>query len=312
MRVPFSDMRAEYMDTPERKVLDLRRDGLTEVPSLGWAGYLHARPDLPVHRHFGVLEIHFLEWGRQVFEVEGREYELHGGDIFVTQPGESHSTSGKPVEPGVLYWLQIRLPESGRAFFSLPPKEAAAMVKALRSLPARHLRARSRAKAIFSRLLDLHFRPKTALRLTRMRQTIVDLLLEVIDNSNSVQPIHGDRGSVMWEVARTIQGSPSKDFRVEELARLAGYSLSWFKQAFKEQIGISPRQFVLRTKIDVACRRLVSGTEPINWIASDLGFETAEYFATVFRRLKHVSPRQYRENKTALRSGSHRKEDGQV
>ena len=185
------------------------------------------------------------------------------------------------------------------------------MVNALRSLPARHFRPWPR-KAIFSRLLDLHFQPKTALRLTRMRQTVVDLLLEVIDNANLTQPIGSDRGSVMREVARTIQSNPSKDFRIQELARLAGYSLSWFKQAFKEQTGISPRQFVLRTKIDVACRRLVSGKEPIKRIASDLGFETAEYFATVFRRLMDVSPRQYRENGTSLHSASHRKEDGQV
>jgi mannose-6-phosphate isomerase-like protein (cupin superfamily) len=94
MRVPYTDIRVEYMDTPERKTFDLRRCGLREVSMLGWCCYSHARPDLPTHHHPGVVEIHYLDRGRQVFEVEGQEYELHGGDLFVTQPGEAHSTSG--------------------------------------------------------------------------------------------------------------------------------------------------------------------------------------------------------------------------
>jgi uroporphyrinogen decarboxylase len=77
MHVPYIDIHVECGDTPERKVFDLRRDGLSDVPVLGLTSYSHARPDLPVHHHRGVFEIHFLDRGRQVFEVEGQRYELH-------------------------------------------------------------------------------------------------------------------------------------------------------------------------------------------------------------------------------------------
>ena len=70
MRVPHTSIRVEYMDTRERKVFDLRPDGVPEVPMLGWCHNSHARPDLPAHRHHEMLEIHFLDRGRQVFEVE--------------------------------------------------------------------------------------------------------------------------------------------------------------------------------------------------------------------------------------------------
>ena len=72
MRVPFTDIRVEYMDTPERKVLDLRRDGIKEVPMLGWCNYSRARPD-SAHCHKGMIEVHFLDRGQQFFEVEGHD-----------------------------------------------------------------------------------------------------------------------------------------------------------------------------------------------------------------------------------------------
>jgi len=81
---------------------------------------------------------------------------------------------------------------------------------------------------------------------------------------------------------------------------------------FKEEIGISPRQFILRTKIDMACRRLLASDEPISKIAGDLGFPTSQYFATVFRRLTRVSPRRYRQEGTRVLRPSHRQEDGQL
>jgi AraC-like DNA-binding protein len=309
MRVPTYNIK--YMDTPERKEFDLRRDGLREIPSLGWCGSLQTQPDRPLHHHFGALEIHFLERGHKFYKVGGRELELHGGDLFITLPSESHSTGGRPVESCAAYWVHVFLPKRGQSFLSLPPQEAAALAEALRSLPSRHFRASTRAKFLFGRLLDLRSEAETALRPTRLRQAMIELLLEIIDSSISVRRIRGDRGSIMREVARTIENRATEDFRMKDMARLAGYSLSHFKLAFKEETGLSPRQFILRARVKIACHRLATTRDPIGKIALDLGFSTSEYFATVFRRLIGDSPRQYRKN-GARRSGpSHRKDDGQ-
>ena len=91
---------------------------------------------------------------------------------------------------------------------------------------------------------------------------------------------------------------------------MAGLSLSWFKTRFKEQMGLSPRQFILRTKIEAACRRLLASHESISKIGGDLGFPTSQYFATVFRRMMGVPPKTYRLEDIA-RGPSHRGDDGQ-
>ena len=124
---------------------------------LGWCSYRTRGPICPSITTLASLEIHFLERGQQVFEVEGQEYELHGGDLFVTQPGEAHSTGGKPVEPCVLYWVNVRLPKRGQPLLLLPPKETAELVEALRSLPSRHFRAGPQIKALFDHFLAAAF-----------------------------------------------------------------------------------------------------------------------------------------------------------
>ena len=45
--VPFMDIRTRYSDRPDRRVLDLRLDGLKEIPVLGWCSYSKARPICP-------------------------------------------------------------------------------------------------------------------------------------------------------------------------------------------------------------------------------------------------------------------------
>ncbi len=78
MEVPFSDVVATYSDTPHRRLIDLCRDGLAEVPMFGRLRYAKARPDLPLHRHFGCLEVHFRDRGEQHFQLEDQVYPLNG------------------------------------------------------------------------------------------------------------------------------------------------------------------------------------------------------------------------------------------
>jgi AraC-like DNA-binding protein/mannose-6-phosphate isomerase-like protein (cupin superfamily) len=308
MRVPYSDIRSEYMDTPVRKVFDLRTDGLPEVPSLGWCNYSYARPDVPAHRHFGTFEVHFVERGRLVFEVEGQGFNLLGGDLFVTHPGECHSSNGLRVEPCTLYWLLVRLPKRGRPLLHLPAEESVLLVSQLQSLPLRQFHGSAQIKVLFKQLLDLHSRTETTFRCTRMRQLVVQLLLEVIDCS--VRHEAADSATIIQEIALMIRSCPAEEFSLKDLARKAGLSLSWFMAKFKQETGLSPRQLILLAKIDAACQHLRNGKESISKIGGDLGFSTSQYFAVVFRRITGMSPGQYRREGMP-RGPTHRREDDQ-
>lgn len=303
------DIQADYTDTPERRLLDLRRDGLADVPLLGRGAYLHARPDLPVHRHFGVVEIVYIERGGQYFLVGHDLYRVRGGELFVTFPDEPHSTGGYPMEPNLFYWLNLRLPKTGQSLLGMPSKESGEFVRGLCDLPRRHFRGSGAIKALFNHLLQLHDRPEMGLRTIRMRQTLLELLLEVIDSA--ARHANSATSRRMTEIIAMIEGQPEGDFRLEELAERAGLSLSRFKTRFKAETGTPPRQFILRRKIENARKRLANGREPILQIAMGLGFPTSQYFATVFKRITGSTPQEYRSSAAASPRESHRRSDGQ-
>ena len=118
--------------------------------------------------------------------------------MFVTQPDEVHSTNGKPSEPGSLYWLDYPLVQGGPAAVAALGPGGRRLPAALASLPTRHFRlAGPRVKPLFERLEELRARPPGSLRRVRMRQAVLELLLEVIDGSQrhaAGKPGPGHRG----------------------------------------------------------------------------------------------------------------------
>jgi AraC-like DNA-binding protein len=110
----------------------------------------------------------------------------------------------------------------------------------------------------------------------------------------------------MADVVRRIQECPGEDFQLRDLARQTHLSLS----RFTAETGVSPGQFLVRTRIEASKRRLAEAAEPIMQIAMSLGFSSSQYFATVFKRITGATPRAYRCGSES-RAPSRRRDDGQ-
>src|SRR5262249_43369763 len=79
-----------------------------------------------------------------------------------------------------------------------------------------------------------------------------------------------------------------------ELARVARMSPYHFVRTFRAVIGMTPYQFVLRTRLHRAAVRLRRSNASISTIAFDAGFNDLSTFNRRFRRLMGASPRAYR------------------
>lgn len=78
------------------------------------------------------------------------------------------------------------------------------------------------------------------------------------------------------------------------LARAANLSVSRFAHLFRDQLGVTPQQFVERRRIDAAARLLELTTRSIASVAAEVGFTDPLYFSTRFRRQTGISPTAYR------------------
>jgi AraC-like DNA-binding protein len=80
----------------------------------------------------------------------------------------------------------------------------------------------------------------------------------------------------------------------EELAAALNMSYTWFRRMFRQYTGLAPAQYITQLKIQKA-RELLSVTSmPIKEIALELGYESIDYFSTLFKKQTGTTPGQFR------------------
>ncbi|MEM1225211.1 MAG: helix-turn-helix domain-containing protein [Planctomycetota bacterium] len=81
---------------------------------------------------------------------------------------------------------------------------------------------------------------------------------------------------------------------LESLVGIAGMSRRNFIRTFESTMGIPPIQYLIRLRIEHACRLLRQSDNSITNIALSVGFNDSNYFSRQFKVVTGSSPRQYR------------------
>lgn len=81
---------------------------------------------------------------------------------------------------------------------------------------------------------------------------------------------------------------------LNDLADAAGLSLSRMAHLFREQVGLTPQQFIEQQRLARACQLLQLTGKSIKQISAEVGFESPFYFTLRFKRAIGKSPKKWR------------------
>ncbi|MDY5179916.1 helix-turn-helix domain-containing protein, partial [Butyribacter sp.] len=81
----------------------------------------------------------------------------------------------------------------------------------------------------------------------------------------------------------------------EEIAAKLNLSTSYFQHTYKKIFGISVHQDIIKARIEHAARLLQGSNNSISEIAAICGYENLEHFSRQFKKIKGVSPQQFRK-----------------
>jgi AraC family transcriptional regulator len=99
---------------------------------------------------------------------------------------------------------------------------------------------------------------------------------------------------VVRRVREHIEGNIEKRISVEALARVANLSVCYFVRAFKQSVGVTPHDYLIRRRVE-RTMQLLSGTDmSLSEIALAAGFADQSHCARRFRQHVGMSPRDYR------------------
>jgi transcriptional regulator GlxA family with amidase domain len=79
-----------------------------------------------------------------------------------------------------------------------------------------------------------------------------------------------------------------------EVARVSGLPKRTFDRRFRAATGYSPLAYVQALRIEEAKQMLETGSDPVDAIGREVGYEDASSFSRLFRRQTGISPGDYR------------------
>jgi AraC-like DNA-binding protein len=281
-----------YSDTPERRVFDLSRSGLPEIPALGFSRYSQVVAPIAAHRHASCFEIGLCLRGALTLLNQGVEHRIMPGDLYLNKPTDTHCISAHP-KGTIVNWLLLRTPIKGRPFLRLKSREAQEIWSRLNRLPCHVIAKTDAVKQAFAHLFKYYEQPAGPYRTVGLNTACMSLLMGVIDASSHKATITHSR--LIDNVIESLREKPERKVRLDELAREAGMSPSLFISRFKQLTGLPPVHFQLACRLEKSKRLLTESDTPITQLALELGFCASQHFSSHFKRAYGITPNAWRK-----------------
>lgn len=288
----------EYCWSKNKKIITQDVHQIPGLKNLTHWSHPFAFEPSPTHYHSDILEIHcMIKGARQTFlKKDGKltSYTITGNEAFLIFPYEIHGNGNQPQQPSEFYALQIDVKKGG-SILGLNEEYSHILRERLLSMEHRHLQLSSTEIQLIRTGFQLFSREN--------REDIINgtqFLSCFLFNLQSMSPI---KEETMRPIDPNIQAAMdyvtahlTSSLSVQELAQIAGYSISRFKSKFREEVGFTPADYITLQKVDYAKKLLETTDKNITVLAYELGFSSSNYFSSVFKKITSISPLTYRRN----------------
>ena len=130
---------------------------------------------------------------------------------------------------------------------------------------------------------------------------LLDLLLIAVLRAWFARPDAGAPGwyraysdPVVGRALRLIHDDPARQWTVAELAAEAGVSRAAFARRFNELVGEPPMTFLTDWRLSLAADLLLEPDATIGSVAYQVGYSTPFALSTAFKRVRGITPKQYK------------------
>jgi AraC-like DNA-binding protein len=286
------------------------QDGFDVLPGLlvlakAWRGV--ATGPLLTHRHdAGRLEILLMASGCREYTVDGQRCRIVGGELLLVPPGATHSSDGLCQGKSCHYVVVLNLSETRGPFLCLSNPAAAGLREALRRLPGGRIPGSQVTRLHLEQALTAGveaMKSRNRLDVARLGVSMAAFLLDVIRCAGDGRL--ADPSPWLKRLLAHMESRLDVPVRIDELARVMGASESLIKHRFKAETGMSPIDYLLRRKVELARSQLRDTDVPMTDLALKLGFSSSQHFSLVFRRYEGVSPSAWRHAMDAKRPACH-------
>jgi AraC-like DNA-binding protein len=237
----------------------------------------------PFAEQFASHSVSYVRKGSFGCHCRGRFHELVAGSFLVGYPGDEYTCTHDHVvgDECLSFFLDPELVEA------IGDRAAVWQIGSVPPLPA---------LMVLGELAQAAAVGNSEVGLDEVGQLLVSRLVEIVTHREAKPLTAGlrDRRRAV-EVALWIDANSHRAIDLDDAAARAGLSTFHFLRLFSAVLGVTPHQYLVRSRLRHAARRLADDDSSITDIAYDVGFGDLSNFVRSFHRAAGTSPLKFRQ-----------------
>ena len=251
--------------------------------------HLYTRPKLPTWRPRGRkdFQLIYIASGKAHFHFDSKEEIVTAGHMVLYRPKEPQKYEYYGEDQTEVYWVHFTggdvtnilrsygLSNDKKVFFCGSGLEYSSIFRNM-------INELQMCNEHYPEMLEMYLRQ---LFIILQRSFLSSLKTE---NTRVVEEI--DKATIYFSEHY------NENISIDEYAESNHVSVSWFIRNFKHYTGFTPMQYILSKRIYNAEILLQDPSHNVTEIANMIGYDNPLYFSRIFKKVKGISPSEYRKN----------------
>jgi AraC-like DNA-binding protein len=245
--------------------------------------------DKPFVEQYGSHSISYVRKGSFGCSCRGRLFELVAGSVLVGHPGDEFTCTHDHFcgDECLSFFFSPELVEA------IGDRTEAWQIGAAPPLPE---------LMVLGELAQASAEGRSDISLDEIGQIFASRFVEVVSGrARKPTPAKPRDRRRAVETALWIDAHSHQEIDLDRAAAQAELSPFHFLRLFSGVLGVTPHQYLLRSRLRHAARLLADDGIAVTDIAYDVGFGDLSNFARTFHRAAGVSPRKFREASRGMR-----------
>lgn len=257
----------------------------------------HADTSMPEAHMHDYYEIYYLSKGKRRYFINHTLYDIDCGDVILVSKGDIHRT--QVIESGenyVRYLIHFSQDLVDKIDPIIPKCEL------LKCFESKKLHIAAPSMHNFNSLLrkleneckyDDEF--SNQLVIAHFMELIINLNKNSSQKNMRVTDDLTEYEDRIQSVCRYICNYYNRPINLDEIAKIAYMSPTYFSKKFKKVTGFGFNEYLNSVRVKMAINMLIETRYSITEIAMYCGYQDSNYFGDVFRKMTGMSPSAYRK-----------------
>lgn len=241
---------------------------------------------LKLHRH-SFFQIICFRNGEGRFYLDGDEYPLSAGMVFLIKPGQIHGLSASSLVKTLD--IKFRVDDTKLKRHLLAAKSFITEEGRLSALMEQIRWEGEQGGLLFRELCDAYL---LEFLISYLRESTGKSSLPEV-TEETVLPIP-QSDDLTQRTMEFIKRHYAEDLTGERIAQSLGVSDRYLRQRFKESVGMPPIHYLARYRVEKAKERIKYSGDPLKVVAEMVGFKSIHHFSHVFTEIVGETPGAWR------------------